>query len=353
MKKNKRAPETMMDKKLKNVQFDLFSQFVSNDKGDVSNTVEFWDRIPKYFLTPKQSERLLTSDGLAKPYKLEYMERDNEGYATKFSVVIQPALIENEDGSYKACFPSVTEELIEEALKKILSDQKFGMHDPDNMETWVKFSLSMLHRELKSRGKERNRNEIKKAILIMSKCNIAFFRDGKEIWNGSILQDLVTVGRDEYLENADSYHIAKLPLFISRAINQLEYRQFNYKRLFECNGQLTRWIYKKLIHRYRQASPIASYHFLFSSLKSSGLLQQSRERDNRKKTKDALDELIKLGVIESYTTDDRKEGRTIVDVKYTVYATTTFAKEQAAAHKKENLGRLKASTSSALAVDNF
>jgi hypothetical protein len=36
-------------------------------------------------------------------------------------VTIQPALIKQKDGSYKAFFSSVTEELIEEALKKILT----------------------------------------------------------------------------------------------------------------------------------------------------------------------------------------------------------------------------------------
>jgi len=53
------------------------------------------------------------------------------------AVKIQPTLIEQEDGSYKAFFPSVTEELVEEALKKILADQRYGLHDPNNVETWV------------------------------------------------------------------------------------------------------------------------------------------------------------------------------------------------------------------------
>jgi len=315
---------------IKSPQYDLFSQFVTNDQSTVSNTVEFWESIPKYFFSPGQIKKLRTKTGHADPYKWDYTHN-----GIPCTVKIQPALIEGEDGSYKAFFPSVTEELIEEALKKILSDQRYGLHDPQNAETWVRFSLSMLEKELKARGKTRNRNQIKHAIEIMSSCLIVLYREGKEVWRGAILQDLVTVGRDEYLADTNAQHIARLPLFISHAINKLDYRQFNYACLMDCNEQLTRWIYKKLIHRYRQASFINNYHFKYSSLeRDSGLLQQGRIRDNRRKVLAALNELVSCNVIHKYDTDIRKKGRKIIDVKYTVKPTLEFIKEQKAANKR-------------------
>jgi len=36
----------------KSIQYDLYSTFVSNDATKVSNLVEFWENIPKYFFTP-------------------------------------------------------------------------------------------------------------------------------------------------------------------------------------------------------------------------------------------------------------------------------------------------------------
>ncbi len=75
--------------------------------------------------------------------------------------MFQPALIKQKDGTFKAFFPSITEELVEESLKKFLTDQNYGIHDPKNQETWVRFSLSMVSAELKARGRERNRNQIK------------------------------------------------------------------------------------------------------------------------------------------------------------------------------------------------
>lgn len=328
MTNKKDITKTPPNKPIASAQFDLFRHFVTNDKSEVSNTVDIWEQIPKYFFTAKQIEKLRPEKGQPDPYEWEYEEG---GY--KYTVIIQPALIKVK-GVYTAYFPSVTEELVEEALKKILTDQQYGIHDPQNVETWVRFSLSMIYRELKSRGRERNRNQIKHAILVMSRCNIVLLQNSKEIWSGSILQDLVTVDREEYIEDSDSHHIARLPLFISHAINRLDYRQYNYARLMGCNNQLSRSIYKRLVNRFKNANLINDYHILYTTLKHTGLLQQARATDNRKKVIAALEELEHAGVLCSFDTDERKEGRTVVDVKYTLYPASDFIAEQKAANKR-------------------
>ena len=110
-----------------------------------------------------------------------------------------------------------------------------------------------------------------------------------------------------------------------------------------CNEQLSRWIYKQLIHRFRQASFLNDYHFMYSTLvKNSGLLQQAREIDNRRKVKLALDELVSHQVLMSYTEEARKTGRKIIDVKYTVRPTSEFITEQKAANKRDNLTQAQA-----------
>ena len=332
LSKDKQTPvKQPPSESIKSVQYDLFSQFVTNDHSEVSNTVEMWESIPKYFFTPKQVEKLRTSDGLAKPYRWEYTYN-----GMPCAVKIQPALIELEKGRYKAFFPGVTEELVEEALKKIFTEQQCGIHDPKNSESWVNFSLKMIQKELKARSRTRDLNQVKHAIEVMSLSIITIYNEDKEIWRGSILQDLVTVGRDDYLADTDSRHVARLPLFISHSINRLEYRQFNYGRLMNCNEQLTRWIYKKFINRFKQASLLNDYHFMFSELRESGLLQQSKESDNRRKVISSLNELVKKGVLMNYEMDERKEGRKIVNVKYTVIATIDFVKEQKAANKRSS-----------------
>ena len=106
----------------------------------------------------------------------------NEAYTVK----IQPALIEQKEGSYKAFFPSMTEEVVEEAIKKIFSDLNCRMHNVNKSESWVRFSLRMIYAELKKVGKTRNITEIKQAIEVMSSCLITLYQNNKEVWKGAI-----------------------------------------------------------------------------------------------------------------------------------------------------------------------
>ncbi len=323
-KMKKKPPE----KPIQSKQMDLFCHFMTNDLGSVSNTVEIWESIPKYFFTPSQVERLRTPTGHADPYERPYQYKNID-----CTVTIQPALIKQDDGSYKAFFPSVTEELIEEVLKKILTDQNYGIHDPKKSETWVKFTLYMVQKELNKRGKSRNIPEIKKAIQIMNRCNITLSKGKKELWSGAILQDLVTVDREEYIENAQSLHAARFPLLITHAIDKLEYRQFNIDRLMSLKSQLTRWLYKQFIHRYKQASLTDPYHFMHSTIKSeSNLLQSLDNRYTRKKMTDSLEELKRHNVLISYETKEIKKDRKIIDVKYIIRSSPEFMREQKAAN---------------------
>ena len=213
----------------------------------------------------------------------------------------------------------------------------------------------MIRKELKAKGRTRNRIQIKHAIAVLSRCVLTLYRGKKEIWNGNILQDLVTVDREEYLDDTKSYHIARLPLFVSHAIDRLEGRQFNYDRLMRCGEQLSRWIYKRLIHRYKQADYFNNYHFMYTDLKQSGLLLQSEETSNRKKVISALEELKKHEVITDFHPEEKKlASNKIIDVKYTIMPTSKFISEQKAANKRntDNLIRAEKEGYKTPSVDN-
>ncbi len=333
-------------------QMDLFSEFLANDESEFSNTVDLWERIPKYFLSPQEQKTLRTAEGLAKPFTHDYVLRGKSGEPLPYKVVVQPALIEQPDGEYKAFFPSRSEELIEEVLKKIFTQQNLGIHDTKNIESWVKFSYSMIRRELGQRGCSRNYPEIKHSLEIMSKCILTVYEGEEEIYTGAILQDYCSVDRRQYLDNPKAYHVARLSVFISHAINTLQFRQYNYKRLMDCKEQLSRWLLKRLINRFTYASLFTDHHFIFSTIKAeSGLLRAKREIDNRSKVLAALDELKDKGAILSYEVEEKRAGRKITDVKYTVMPTHEFSSEQKAANKREELAAEKAAKSGLQIVD--
>jgi len=344
--KSSRKPPT---KAVKSLQMDLFSQFLANDPSEVSNTVEYWERIPKYFISVQEQEKLRTEDGLAKPYEHEYKLRDKEGRELSYKIVIQPALIKDENGIYKAFFPTRTEESIEEVLKKIFTEQNHGVHDPRNVESWVKFSYGAIRRELYRMGSKLRHDQIKRGLEVMSKCVLTVYEDGNEIYTGAILQDYCSVDRNKYLEDTKAMHVARLPVFISHAINTLQYRQFNYLRFMECKEQLTRFLYKRLVNRFIHANYMNDYHFMYSDIKqASGLLRQSSERENRKKLLSALEELKAKKAVLTYKAEERKEGRAITDVKYTITAHPEFIIEQKAANKRASLHQLEAGKNGAI-----
>jgi len=336
MRKNKDSEKkTPPSKAIKSLQIDLFSSFVTNNPQNVSNTVELWESIPKYFFTPNLVGKLRTPTGHADPYEqpYQYMGRD-------CTVTIYPALIKHRN-DYKAFFPGVTEELIEEVLKKILTDQNYAIHDPDKSETWVKFSLYSVEKELMKRGKSRNIAEIKHAIEVMSLCMLTLSHGKKELWRGAILQDLVTVGKEEYKENSNALHMARLPLFISHAINKLEYRQYNIDRHMKLKTQLSRWLYKRFVHRYKQASMIDTYHFKYSTIKKeSRYLECATKRHNHLKMMKALEELKASLVLMAYEAEEIKAGRKIIDITYTVTAALDFRTEQKASNAAAKNRRL-------------
>ncbi|UUA75288.1 hypothetical protein [Cellvibrio sp. QJXJ] len=335
--KNKPKKESTTKKDLnvpaptKSMQFDLFRQFI-NDKGDVSNTIEVWDLIPKYFLTAAQVKALRSDKGLAAPVTWEYTMRERDTTA-RCTVEIQPALInvgKTGKPEFLAFFPGSTEEIIEEILKKLLvDDQQLGIHDPKQGETWVRFSLRMIERELAARGKTRNRQEIRQSLEIMAKTHLTWVKNGKAAYTGSLISELITVDRSDYENDGNAMWAARLPSIISSAINKLQYRQFNYLRLMILKDSLSRWIYKRLVNRFVQASETDHYEITFGELKqSSALLQQSDDRGNRRKVLDALQELKDGGVLADFTHEERKQGRQVVDVKYKLIASPAFIKDQ-------------------------
>ena len=297
-------------KAIKSVQHDLFSDFLANDISEVSNTVDLWERIPKYFLSPQEQKTLRTAEGFAKPYTQEYIIRGQNGEPLPYKIVIQPALIEQPDGEYKAFFPTKAEEIIEEVLKKIFTEQNLGIHDPKNVESWVKFSFSMINKELRKNKCSRTHQQIKQSLEIMSKCILVVYEDGEEIYTGAILQDYCSVDRKQYLDDTKALHVARLSVFISHAVNTLQFRQYNYKRLMDCKEQLSQWLLRRLINRFTYASVITNHNFLFSTIKTeSSLLRAKIEGDNRKKVLAALDELKETGAIFSYEIEARRERR--------------------------------------------
>ncbi len=322
-----------------NLQYDLFTTFFG-DVADLSNTIELWDAIPKYAVSPRTQNALRSPDSRLPVHEYSFVyatRRNGQRIEHACRVAIQPAAIKIDD-TYIDYYPSANEELIEEVIRKIFADQQCGVHDPKNAESWVRFSVQMIRKELKLRSKTRNLDEIKRSIDILSRTHISLYLDDNQdpVYSAPILSDVTRVNRQKYLTDTSITWVARLPALISKSVNELTYRQFNYGVLMSLSSQIARWLHKRLSHNYTNASFMDPYEILFSSIqRDSGFLAYARTNDNLQALETALVELQSNRVLQSWKrVDERKAGRKILDIKYRLHAHSDFIRDVKAANAR-------------------
>lgn len=321
------------------VQQSLFSTFVANDQNEWANTVRTWDAVPKFPLTPQLQASLRDKNGHADPVTWNYRHRDRD-----YSAQLDPVAIKQKDGSFKHFFPSVTEELVEEALKKIFLEQNQGFHDVRDASSWVKFTLRDIYRTLKQVGKERNITQIKRALEILAGCQITVYENGRRLYKGGILSEWVSVDRSEYLQDTKLLHTARFPVFISHSINTLGYRQLSWTTFMSFDLQLSRWMHKHLTDNFIQAGIDTMYHFQFRRIQNeSQMLAQAADYDNKKKMESVLNELTDKDVLDKWEIADngavvkKSSRKSTIDYEklvYELYPSSKFIAQQKAANKR-------------------
>src|SRR5713101_43875 len=101
-------------------QLSLFQTFLPDDD-KYSNTIEFYDAIPKYYPI-KHMGALRIGDTF-----LRVLTREFEHRGEAFKLTLRPARIVYKDGREQEFFPSFREEIVEEALRKIACDSLNGV----------------------------------------------------------------------------------------------------------------------------------------------------------------------------------------------------------------------------------
>lgn len=317
-------------------QYDLFAEFYGKEH-EHSNTIELWDAIPKYSVTARRQSSIRDEQGRLPVHEYGFVYNKH-----RCRLEVQPASIKV-GGKFRDFYPSADEELVEEILRKFFSDQKYGMHDAGQGESWVRFSLSMIRRELRERGKTRSIDEIKRSIEILARTTVALYRDEDDtpVYVNPILSDLTRVNRDRYLDDPGALWVARLPALVSKSVNELTYRQFNYGVFMSLTGQLTRWLHKRLSHQFLNASLMNSYDILYSTLcRDSGLLTANRITKNTKALAAALDELVAADVLLSWSKEERRgERNALTDVLYHLTPTPSFVSDVKAANARQRDAR--------------
>lgn len=340
-KKDNKLPQVSQEQ-FQNKQLSIFQTFLTNNEKedeDVSNAIPLWDTIPRYSVSARAMIKMRDENGYLKLHETNFQHK-----GTEYKVTIHPAMIKEKDKegneTVKSYYPSDSECLVEEALRKLASVQNMGVHEPTKR-TGVLFTLYQLRQELINRGHSRTCAELVKSLNILSTSIIEITNvsnKGNGVARSPYFPRLATVTRADYDANPDAKWYVEFHSMITQSLDKITFRQFNYSVTMQFRSQLTRWLHKLLIEKWTNASMLHSFVLQYSTVfRDSGLLNEySRTRDAIKALSGCIDELIEHGVLSRVESKNvyGENKKKIIDVVYTLYPTQKFVGEVKAANAR-------------------
>ena len=262
------------DTEFHNQQLSLFQSFlVNNDEQQqaLSNAIDLWDSVPRYSFSRNAMNKARITGRFLEKHEMTFQHRGRSYTRTIF-----PARVTDTDGEDRDYYPSATEELIEDALRKIATEQQAGYFDKPNYRSGVVFTLYALREELKKRGHTRSYEEVVLALNILSGSLIkieAKEESGEGFDKSPYFPRLAAVSRRKLQDDPKAKWLVQFHPLVTGSIDQVTYRQYNYALMMGHSSQLARWVHKQLVLKYTFADYLKPFEMRYSTVKrDSGLL---------------------------------------------------------------------------------
>lgn len=298
-----------------------------------SSTIEMYDAMPKHFASTKEMEALRRDRG---GQFLETLKKKFQHRGSTYELEIRPARVNSKDGIEREYYPTEREHLIEQALRKIAINPLNGIYLGGQFA--VQFSISELRRELKRTGHEMTYQSLIEGLKICSATQLTLATaDGENVINSAIFPMLMLAGRKQWEKNPSSTRCyVKFHPLVTVSVDNLTYRQMNYEKFMSLDRSLSRYLFKRLSHLYRQASFDNPYHIGLSTLiRDSGMMPSPNNSDNAKRVERALNELKTKGVLSTWARDDeRGPHNRIINIIYNLYPSMDFKNDIVRANKR-------------------
>lgn len=337
-----------------NQQLSLFQEFLANttdEKSGLANAVDLWDSVPRFAISRKRQDELRLPGGFLPISTITFKYRSHA-----MKVHIRPARLElrgkdgKPTGETVEYYPSAREELIEHALRKIAVDQQAGFFDKPDFRSGCRFTLHQLRSHLAAQGHALRYDELIEGIDILSLSSIEIEGEGDEeditYTRMNYLSLLARVRRKDLAADPDAKWLVQFHPLITDSIQNITYRQFNYKRLMNCRTQLARWLIGQLVLKYTQAALTNSFEMRYSTIKRDSALLggYKQERQAIAALDGAWAEVKGLGVLTNSKKSEQRGSRAkLEDVIYTLYPSPQFTAEQKAANRRQHDAQAKVS----------
>lgn len=302
-------------KKFQQIELPLSFLIPKDEKPDkYSNTLEFFDAIPKYIYSKQDRNQGKYLDII----KWDFQFKNHEyGVTLKPTRIVEKeylgkgAVIEKE----RDYFPGKVEEVVHDSLIKMACSGKGRYYD---QEAGLIFTLGQIQKELTENGYKYSKARIARAIEILRDTAMHVLYDGQKYSTG-ILKEAIIPTREQWIEGKERFCFVQFHRLITKSIINGTNRLLDYNLLMELNSGLTRWLQKQMSHNFTQANYTNNYNILLSTvIRDSKTLNSKKLSDNAREMKSALEELKQKQWISSYQIELKKDGRKIIDYKYII-----------------------------------
>lgn len=276
-----------------------FFEILEPENREYSNTVEIYDFLPKEFLGK--------ATRVADTY-LPRLEREFECRGAKYRMKLDPARIEDKDGTVREFYPSQREEVVEDCLRKLMVDGS-GVY-LDNQAS-VRFTLYQLQKELGDNGHTYSYTQIRESLEILTKTNIELSSEADNV--RLIFSPIETLGIKG--EGGETQTFVRFSPLVTNSIKERKFRLINYKKVMSYRSAIARKLHKRLSHFYTQASLTEKYSVLLSTLiRDFGLTPYKQMSKNLRDFEKAIEELRDTNTILNFQKEEVKQDTPRVKV---------------------------------------
>jgi hypothetical protein len=344
----------------KSSQLRLFEEVFSGaersspaDRLRYTNSFQLYDLAPKA-VSPERAKELRVKAATGERY-LRMEQREFEIDGRRYRIELRPARLRDRDGLEYEAYPGTREDLVEKAIRRIaINQRRTEERDRLDKETGkrvrdigLRFRLSEVRRELTAHGHGFKLSEIQDAIHVLGYCNMTIWRlDGAEKskkpeCSGNMFPFVGMAGAEDFDDRDDGAGDRDIWIsfnsLVAADIDQMRYRQLDYKTNMGLNRQVARWLHERLTHAWTWAMADRSLDVLGSTImRDSGMKDYSQPRDAFRHIESSLTLLIEKGVLERLEIEERRGPRNrLEDVLYKLFPSADFVKEMKAANWRD------------------